>query len=801
MNSNPSGVGSGPSEAKEATADHFVQFYEEDAYLVQSVTDFVAHALTTGDIALVVATAAHRQEIEESLSERGLDVEEAKSTRSLVVLDASQTLDQFIVDGKIDPERFQEVVASQVRALASGGRRLKAFGEMVAILAARDEVDTALELECLWSELTHAHPFTIFCAYPMKALGGVGRATLFDRICQTHTHVIPCESYIPSPTDSNEQRRAIAVLQHKAACLEKEISDRKNDEVMLREQTRTLEILHRVASSLVAELELDRVVSIVTDAGRELSGAAFGAFFYNVYGPKGESYLLYTLSGAARSDFERFPMPRNTAIFKPTFDGVGVVRFDDVTKDPKFGQNPPYNGMPKGHLPVRSYLAVPVKSHGGEVLGGLFFGHPEPGVFTDNCEQVLVTLAAQAAVAIENAHLQGALQRELDSAKRAEEVTRLLAAIVESSEDAIIGKDLEGLITSWNKSAERIFGYTEGEIVGQPGAILFPEGHLDEETGILEKIRRGEAVSHYETVRKTKDQSLIDLSLTVSPIYDASGKIVGSSKIARDISERKRHQEELARTAAELAAAKEELETRVQERTASLRGAIAQMEEFSYTVSHDLRAPLRAMRVYSNALLEDFGALLAAEPEAVRYVRKISENSSRLDRMIQDVLTYGRMAREEFTLEPVSLDKLVGELLPHYPALQASHADVSVGELGMVMGHESSLVQIFSNLLDNAVKFVAAGTRPAIEIWTEPDGEFVRIWVKDNGIGIDPTYQHRLFSMFERIHPNLPYEGTGVGLAIVRKAADRMGGKVGVISDGKNGSRFWVQLHRVEGTP
>jgi signal transduction histidine kinase len=156
---------------------------------------------------------------------------------------------------------------------------------------------------------------------------------------------------------------------------------------------------------LAAELELDRIVQAVTDAGTELCGAQFGAFFYNVRDERGESYQLFALTGAPRKAFERFGMPRNTAVFAPTFRGEGPVRLADVTQDPRYGQNAPHHGMPAGHLPVRSYLAVPVVSRSGEVHGGLFFGHAQPGVFTARSERLLVGVAAQAAIAIDNAGL------------------------------------------------------------------------------------------------------------------------------------------------------------------------------------------------------------------------------------------------------------------------------------------------------------------------------------------------------------------------------------------------------------
>ncbi len=293
--------------------------------------------------------------------------------------------------------------------------------------------------------------------------------------------------------------------------------------------TRRLEILNQVGAAIASSSGLESIVQTVTDAATELVGAQFGAFFYNVLDEKGESYLLYSLSGAPRSAFEKFGMPRNTAVFDHTFRGLGVVRSDDIKLDPRYGQLAPHHGMPKGHLPVTSYLAVPVASRTGEILGGLFFGHRQAGVFTQADEDVVVDIASRAAVAIDNTRL-------LDAAQR-------LASIVESSDDAIVSKDLTGTIRSWNRGAERIFGYTAKEIVGRSITTLMPKDLHHEEPEIIARIMAGERVDHYETIRQRKDGSLFHVSVTISPIRDRAGKIIGASKIARDIDVTKRAHE------------------------------------------------------------------------------------------------------------------------------------------------------------------------------------------------------------------------------------------------------------------
>lgn len=210
-----------------------------------------------------------------------------------------------------------------------------------------------------------------------------------------------------------------------------DITDRKRAEEALREETRTLETLNRSGAAIAAELDLERLVQMVTDAGVELTGARYGAFFYNVEDEAGLAYMLYTLSGASRAAFEKLGMPRATGIFKPTFAGERVVRSDDVLADPLYGQTAPHRGMPKGHLPVRSYLAVPVVSRSGDVIGALLFGHPEPNRFTARHEATMVAVAAQAAVAIDNARLYQAAQREIAERRRAEEQLRELAGTLE----------------------------------------------------------------------------------------------------------------------------------------------------------------------------------------------------------------------------------------------------------------------------------------------------------------------------------------------------------------------------------
>ncbi len=324
-------------------------------------------------------------------------------------------------------------------------------------------------------------------------------------------------------------------------------SNRRKAEAALVKQSQRLETFNRIARTIAEDLNHQSVVQRVVDAGTEFSGAQFGAFFYNRVDHLGERYLLYALSGAPRSAFEKFSIPRNTPLFDPTFQGRGIIRSDDIRADPRYGKVAPHYGMPAGHLPVVSYLAVPVVSRSGAVIGGLFFGHAEPGVFTDEVEHVIEGVAAYAAVAVENARLFESAQKEIETRRRAEKHAQHFIALVESSDDAIVSKSLEGIVMSWNSGAERLFGYSAEEIIGKSITILIPHDRQDEEPEILARIRSGERIEHYETVRQRKDGNLVDISLTVSPIKDQSGQIVGASKIARDITERKIAEEQQQR--------------------------------------------------------------------------------------------------------------------------------------------------------------------------------------------------------------------------------------------------------------
>jgi len=260
----------------------------------------------------------------------------------------------------------------------------------------------------------------------------------------------------------------------------------------------------------------------------------------------------------------------------------------------------------------------------------------------------------------------------------------------------------------------------------------------------------------------------------------------GFTKIARDITEKKKLEDELV-------TAREHLEDVVMERTAKLRDTISELEVFSYSLSHDLRTPLRAMQSFAYILAETLKGKL--DERSANYLERIVAGSERLDRLIQDVLTYSRVARGQVRLETVELERLVEEIIQEQPLLDPAKAEISMEKpLSNVCAHKALLSQCIANLLNNAVKFVEPGTFPRVRVRTEARNDYVRLWVEDNGIGVGKEYQERIFGMFQRGGHEKEYEGTGIGLAIVRKAMERMGGQAGVESEIGQGSRFWLEL-------
>ena len=506
--------------------------------------------------------------------------------------------------------------------------------------------------------------------------------------------------------------------------------------------------------------------------------------------------------------------------------------------------------------------------------------------------------------------------RDSSEQRKFEEARARLATIVDSSGDVIISKNLDGIIQTWNAAAERMFGYRAEEIVGKPVLTLIPPELQQQEKEILARIRQGLPYERIETVRLIKDGRRIPVSLSVSPIKDHEGRVIGASKILHDISGALAAREALARekellhttltsigdgvivTDAQgrvsllnpeaerltgwetreargkdleavfrivneetrkpvespvdkvlrfgtivglanhtvliarngtetpiddsaapirspegplfgvvlvfrdfteqkqaqqaLSRVNADLEQRVARRTHQLQDTVQELETFSYTVAHDLRAPLRAMHRSAEVLLGEQSSTLTEDGRD--FLRRIADNASRMDTLIQDLLAYSRVTRSELQPVPIDPSAILSDLLAQLaPEIIERKADVRVEPpLPRLLADPVLITQVFTNLLSNALKFVPRGTAPWVRVRAERNNGMERIWVEDNGIGIDTRFRERLFRVFERLDSDYP--GTGVGLAIVKRAVERMGGRVGFVSGEDKGSRFWIEL-------
>jgi PAS domain S-box-containing protein len=475
-------------------------------------------------------------------------------------------------------------------------------------------------------------------------------------------------------------------------------------------------------------------------------------------------------------------------------------------------------------LGIRAYAAHPLLGAKGEVLGTVSFGTRERGSFTAEDLELMKAVADHVAVALVK--------------KRAEEALRTanqrLEYHVQNTPLAVIEFDAALRVSTWNDGAQRVFGWDAAEVVGRPMCDIpwIPEEDQARVEGVAAALVSGQTIRSVNINRNLrKDGKEIWCEWHNSSLTDPSGKMQSIQSLILDVTVSREAQAVLTRD-------KAELERLVRERTAKLEELVAELEHFSYSITHDMRAPLRGMQGFAEAMTE--ACLGCQRNDSLGFMKRIRTSASRMDLLITDALQYAKAVRKELPLGPVDTGELLRGMLDSYPELQRSKAKIELrGELPVVMGNEAGLTQVFSNLLGNAVKFVRPGQVPEICVWAEVlvrgsqperqqadskrprgyqalnspdvaggggrDGQqgggailetdrWVRIWVEDNGIGILPMMKSKVFDMFARGHDGEQYEGTGIGLALVRKVAQRMGGRVGVESEPGKGSRFWVEL-------
>jgi PAS domain S-box-containing protein len=346
---------------------------------------------------------------------------------------------------------------------------------------------------------------------------------------------------------------------------------------------------------------------------------------------------------------------------------------------------------------------------------------------------------------------------------------------------AIFRTDSAGIATSWNEGVKAVLGFEQHEFIQKNivPLIFTPE---DVEAGVpqleLHTAATQGSASNDRWMRR-KDGTRFFASGITTGLKNEAGKLLGFSKVLRDVTDKK-HAEEL-------------LERTVADRTAELRETNEQLEAYVYSIAHDLRAPLRSMRGYSQLLLDENAADLNETIQ--RMLKRIRASADFMDKLLVDLLAYGRTARVELELRPVQVRKAwESALLQCAVQIDQTKASIDTVEpLPLVRAHEVTLGQVLANLLGNALKFVETGVQPRVRFRTEQQGTFVRLWVEDNGIGIPSDQHERIFRVFERTH-GARFGGTGIGLAIVKKGVERMGGHVGLKSTPGQGTSFWVDL-------
>jgi PAS domain S-box-containing protein len=370
---------------------------------------------------------------------------------------------------------------------------------------------------------------------------------------------------------------------------------------------------------------------------------------------------------------------------------------------------------------------------------------------------LLANITKRSQMIAQDATLQAA--RAKRESRKSNEQRFQLAAIVESSGDAIIGTDLHGVVRSWNRGAERLFGYGADEAVGSRSSRLLVPGREGEEPALIARLADGAPVAPFQTVRRRKDGTDVDVSVAISPIVDAAGKLVGASIAARDISDWKRAE-------AEAQQAREDAEA-----------ATRELESFSYSVAHDLRAPLRGIDGFSRILLEDYGTTL--DPEGREHLKRVLDAAQHMEQLIDSLLALGRVTRSSLRAEPVDLSELARGTVERLRASDPGRVvEVEIAQ-GLTDHGDSALLRaVIENLLGNAWKFTRRRPSARIEFGAAKENGHTSYFVRDDGAGFDMAFASKLFGVFQRLHPPSEYEGTGVGLATVQRIVHRHGGRV-----------------------
>ncbi len=417
----------------------------------------------------------------------------------------------------------------------------------------------------------------------------------------------------------------------------------------------------------------------------------------------------------------------------------------------------------RGEVAVFSLFALGSVLDAAAVQGQLRHSIYVPGLATI---LLLANITKRSQMIAQDATLQA--ERAREDSRRADEQRFQLAAIVESSGDAIIASSLEGVIQSWNKGAERLFGYGAEEVIGRPISLLVLPGHPGEELAFIARMAKGESVAPFETVRRRKDGGALDISVTISPIRDSRGDLVGASMAARDITSWKRAEAEVLRAREAAEAANRDLEA------------------FNYSVAHDLRAPLRGIDGFSHLLLEDYGKTLDAEGQ--RYLQRVRDAAKHMGRLIDSLLALAHVTQASIRRQQVDLSDLARATAERLKESQPDRVvEFVIGDGLTEKGDGTLLRAAIENLLGNAWKFTRNQPNARIEFGAIREGGQTAYFVRDNGAGFDMAFASKLFGVFQRLHRTTEFEGTGVGLATVQRIMHRHGGRVwaeGTVGEG-----------------
>ncbi|SPB15494.1 multi-sensor Hybrid histidine Kinase [Caballeronia novacaledonica] len=570
-------------------------------------------------------------------------------------------------------------------------------------------------------------------------------------------------------------------------------------EQKLRDESRTLEILNRVGTAVAGELDLSRAVQVVVDAATELTGAAFGAFFYNVVDDKGAHYTLYTLSGVPKDTFAQFPMPRNTAVFGPTFGGEGIVRSDDITKDPRYGHNAPHHGMPKGHLAVCSYLAAPVVSRDGEVLGGLFFGHPAPGVFTERAERILTGIASQAAIAIDNARLFQAAQDEIAERTKAQDALHDLNETLERrvadavadrdrlwdlSEDLFFVASFEGALLRVSPSWTTLLGFDSQRLHSHTVTDLVHPDDAHAAAAELGKLRASGAPVRFDCRLRRSDGGWRWIAWTVS-LDPRTRRIHGVGRDVtadRETADALRHAEEALRMAQKM------------EAIGKLTGGVA----------HDFNNLLQVIGGNLQLLAKD----VAGKDKPEQRVKNALAGVARGANLASQLLAFGR--RQPLAPKVVNLGRFVRGLDDMFRRALGDGIEIETIVSGGLWNTLVDPFQVENALLNLAINArdamnahgkltIEAGNASLDETYAMRNadvspGQYVMVAVTDTGSGMSPEVQERAFEPF--FTTKREGQGTGLGLSMVYGFVKQSGGHVKVYSEEGHGTTVRLYLPR-----